>query len=415
MKLPALALTLVALVPAASAGTWHVATTPGPGVDFTTIQAAIDAASDGDLILIENGAYLEQLHIDGKGLTLQGLANAALFGTAATVNNDPTLHVENLAPGQEFHLRDLGVNRVTGVWGEAIRLEHNQGRVWIEQVFIDTYDGHAVHIIDCADVVLSEAFLQCNSGFQDRLGNNLPAHGLLVEDGSNVQAFQLDATGSHGPPIFVTLTTPIEGGDAVHLIDSTLRLIDAGLQGGGGGSIFKAGCSTGAIGGSAIEVHAQGGPAPSVELRGGNMQGGVSGIWTPGCAPDPGTSLMIDAPAGTVTTLTGKPRLLSMPTTPYPNGNFEFQVQGEGSDLFFLFASPLSGSPTPLAGIDGDAFLGLGSSILVTSGQLNAFGWGGDVMGLVNPGPPLTFRTQALFLDLSGGLWLSGPGTILFP
>ncbi|MDF1797827.1 MAG: hypothetical protein P1V81_01515 [Planctomycetota bacterium] len=414
MQLSTLALACLALCPVASAGTWQVATTAGPGVDFTSIQAAIDAAADGDLIFIASGSYLEQLHVDGKGLTLQGAGNSAVFGLATFLTGEPTVHVENLAVGQEFHLRDLSVNRITGVWGEALRLEHNLGRVWIEQVFVDTYDGHALHVIDSADVVLSEVFLQCNSAFQDALGNNLPAHGLVVESGSSVHAFQVDSTGSHGPPLFTTLTSPVPGGDGVHVVDSHVRLIAPGIQGGGGGSIFQAGCSTGAVGGSAIKVLAKGGPAPSVELRGGTLQAGVTGMFTPGCAPDPGSSLAIEAPAGTFTQLAGKPRLLSMPSTPYPNGNFEFQVQGDDRDLFFLFASQATASPTPITAIDGDVFLGLGASFLVTSGQLNPFGWGGQTLGLVHLGPPLTFRTQALFVDLSGGLWLSGPGTIHF-
>jgi hypothetical protein len=402
------------LTPAALAGTWTVGL-PATGADFVSIQAAIDAAAEGDLILVEQGSYQEQLRIDAKGLTIQGLGNVNLVGPAATLTSQPLLHVENLTPGQEVHLRDLSILRITGVWGDAIRLERNRGSVWIEQAFVDTYDGHALRVVDCDDVLLSEVTLQANSAFQDPLGSNQPSHGLLLEDGSSVQAFQLDAIGSHAPPLFVTLTAPVEGGDAAHVIDSRLCLVAPQLQGGTGGSIFQAGCATGSRGGSALEVVARSGATPEVELLGGKLLPGQAGSFTPGCASDPGSSATIQAPAGTVIQLSGQPRLLSMPTTPYPNGSFEFQLQGAPGDLFFLFASPTTTPALPLAGIEGDLFLSPLGSFVAATGQIGPSGFAVQGAGFSNPGPPLTVRTQAVLADTAGALWLSGPGTILFP
>jgi hypothetical protein len=59
--------------------TWTVGT--GGSFNFSTIQAAINAAGSGDTIVVAAGAYNEALSID-KALTIQG-ANAGIAGTGA--------------------------------------------------------------------------------------------------------------------------------------------------------------------------------------------------------------------------------------------------------------------------------------------------------------------------------------------
>ena len=59
------------LVAAAFGRDINVAPAAGDGVDYTTIQAAINAADEGDVIIVSPGRYVENINLLGKAITLQ--------------------------------------------------------------------------------------------------------------------------------------------------------------------------------------------------------------------------------------------------------------------------------------------------------------------------------------------------------
>jgi serine protease len=78
VKLPLFALVLVLALPY----TTNAATIRVPA-DQPTIQAAIDAATSGDIVLVAPGAYYEAINFNGKNITVTSELGAAATTTRA--------------------------------------------------------------------------------------------------------------------------------------------------------------------------------------------------------------------------------------------------------------------------------------------------------------------------------------------
>ena len=66
----------------------------GAGSQYATIQAAVNAASDGDTFLIAPGSYTENVAIAGKAISLEGFGGATLHGSiteSGTLNGALTI------------------------------------------------------------------------------------------------------------------------------------------------------------------------------------------------------------------------------------------------------------------------------------------------------------------------------------
>lgn len=380
---------------AASQATLRVATYPGPEVDFTSIQAAVDAATDGDLILVDSGSYQETVHIVGKGLTVQGSGNVALFLPPAGPTGVALLDIRDLTTSQEVHFRAISLIRVTGLAGHAAHIVDCAGPVWLEEIFLDTYDGHGVVVEHSGNVVLSDLFIQSNAASKDELGEALPSHGLVVSGGSLVHAFQIFASGSHTPPLFTVNPLPATGGS--------------------GGSFLIDGCLTAAPGGPALETVIDLGPFTEISLKSTQLVAGISGTADAGCAVQPPPTPAVVDPADGVKTVPGSARLLSVPSVPTPLGAFELQIQGQPDEAFAVFASGGVTSGTDLPNVIGLSFLDASSLFLVSVGGLDGLGFGGLVDTFANPGPAVQVHVQAVLIDGNGQLHLTDPGSILFP
>lgn len=152
----------------------------GGGLDFPGIQAAVDAAVDGEVVLVAAGNYAP-FTIDGKGVSVIGVPGAL-------PQVDGTIEVRNLPSGSTVVLADL---RCVGpqaypLSGPALRLVSNAGDVRAQDclfqgglgVFED-YDqcfepGHGGHGVELT-ASMRTAFVGCElrggkGGFSNNLG-----------------------------------------------------------------------------------------------------------------------------------------------------------------------------------------------------------------------------------------------------
>lgn len=247
------ALLACAASPALAAVPGEVWTVGPAGADFTQIQPAVDAAADGDLILVKPGNYTQFAIVD-RGLTI-------VAETPGSVHIGGTLRVTALAADKRVNLIHL-----SGTANEerALRFSGNQGAIrvrggtWIGKTHASpTLALDAAYVDDCDDVSLRECTLQGGSG----LYLNTPVWGGagLRQRQSNVALHDCALLGGKG----ATGKSDVNGGDG-------------GSGGAGalveGGFLFASGCTlTGGQGGN-------GGDASSLFQDGGNAGSGGDGV-----------------------------------------------------------------------------------------------------------------------------------------
>jgi hypothetical protein len=248
---------------------WVVSPVPAAG-DFTTISAALTAASAGDLLLVKGGTYGEALTIDHP-ISIQ-----AEVGQSVTIVN--RLVVSNLIGGT-VHLRGL---ELTG----ALWLQDNTGLVWIEGSRIT--DGpladNPVLVQNCNDVVLVGTEVVAEETYDFGYVPPFAASALSAGIGSAIQAYDCSFKGADGIAYDCgEMDDCVQVGGPGISLGSTDFLFLSGCTVVGGNGVydnggFRADCSPGGVGlcgnGSSVVLDSV--------LRGGS--GGASTGGTP-CAP----------------------------------------------------------------------------------------------------------------------------------
>ncbi|HED64470.1 MAG TPA: hypothetical protein ENJ09_02835, partial [Planctomycetes bacterium] len=192
----------------------------GPGSTHTTISAAIAAAQDGDMVLIRDGVYPEDLVVDGKGLRIEGDA-----GAHVRVDN---IRIENLGPNQVASVGGLSSNGLDSKSGPNILLSNNQGAVWL-QVSSEADRGIIATIQDCDDVVLHGMSLVPTFPINSRCVGGVCYDAVLTIERSTVSIFDSVVIGLMGDDIFMP-----NGTIGALTIDSAVWILGTTIQGGNG-------------------------------------------------------------------------------------------------------------------------------------------------------------------------------------
>src|SRR5690606_35628687 len=134
----------VALAPGAvlAANQVHVVDAAGGSGGHTTIQAAVDAASDGDVVLVRPGTY-GALDIQAKGIAV--LADPGPSGARPRVER---VAVWSIAAAQRVTLRGLEIRQTPGFFAppEALSVAGCSGELVVEDCEVFGGKDHAASV-----------------------------------------------------------------------------------------------------------------------------------------------------------------------------------------------------------------------------------------------------------------------------
>ncbi len=228
--------------------TWVVDDGGGAGVDFTTLTAAVAAASDGDRIQLHSGIYSGDVLIT-KGLTI----------THVGAGSDPrilgSVSVHGLPPAQEVRLSGL---RVRG-----LELTSCRGAVILSEVEVEEHslNSPGATIRRCSKV----RFVRCI------------VHGYVPHPGMEVLASRVELTSTSvvgGDGYWSSPAPHGVGGTGMVVGDRSIVSVNCSFIGGGKGADSNSTNGPfGADGGTGLHVEAGG----SLHVRGGGTQGVFGG------------------------------------------------------------------------------------------------------------------------------------------
>jgi len=198
-----------ALVSAAHATDWIVDDNGGPGVHFTTIQAAIDASQPGDHVRVRSGVYAGFI-VDGKWLVVAEEPGAETLITGRVI-------VRNVPVAGGVQCIGLRLEPTTNPGGSSLHIGPSIGPVTISRCTIrgwsSTVPSTAVSVTSAERVLLHE----CSSiagNASAVLSNSAGAPGIEVA-ASYVEIHGGSATGGRGGSTW-------SGSDNDDLFDGTI-------------------------------------------------------------------------------------------------------------------------------------------------------------------------------------------------
>ncbi len=297
---------LILLSPAAALqSVWVVDQALGAGTDFSNLQAAVDAAAPGDVLLVRSGIY-PPFFLDGKGLTIAADTGAGVWVSPAWTGYSAGARITDVPAGQTAILRGLhfdGSLAPATFTTVALRIEGCVGTVWVEDCVLAS-GSPSLRITDCAAVVLERSSFSGAWGYYDGIFMTGPQPGIevfrsaVVMNGCEVSGGQGNsALALAYPGVFPAQA----GAPALRLIDGALVAAGGLVSGGQGGSgISVPFCVDPAQGGAGLVLAGEGGTPPFARLSAVVLVGGAPGGPDPFCGAGASTGVPVQVDAGSL-------------------------------------------------------------------------------------------------------------------
>ncbi len=366
---------LVTLVGAASeaAAALRIVDGFGVGGTYATIQQAVDASADGDVVLVKGGVY-DAFVVDGKGITVTiepGLPNLARVRVHPQI---PMLTIRNLSPSQSVTVRGIEFGHYATVPGQpppfqgadGVVLRQNLGPIVLEAVRVSHAGTFDPLVVDrCASVTLARCESHASTG----------RHALVLEQST---AFVHDSFLFGGGGTTTDLSIPpSDGGDGVRVVGGEL-LLSGGITRGGDGvnntfDFQTLGCTPASDGGHGVHLFAG---SPVVRTLGGQLVGGVGGVDASHtiCTLPPGADgLPVRVASGQHVVLPETPRAFSLGSAEREGLPLPLALGGAAHDLVVLFVGADHAVGPYLPSVHGP-LLPAAPSVAFTVGTLPANG-----------------------------------------
>ena len=370
--------------------------------DYLTVQAAIDAALDGNVILVRSGSY--------PGFTVDQLRLLILEDAGATAKVTGTVTIRDTNSNGLVLLAGLEISAVAGAVpsATAVSITNCAGNVRLQDCVLRGGDGApgfptpppggaACKVLDSARVTLASVEMRGGDGYGFPVfGPNGGEGGEALEtSGSALALYDCKLTGGTGGDAdYAVPKVAGRGGDAARVLDHGVLASGCSFQGGKGGGTSN----TPGAGGDGLHV-AAGAQAQLLDNTyvGGQGGWGYSGAFGPMGLPQSG--------GGVFHALGGVRRKFHLPVLAPENSVATLDVDGVAGDQVWLLSSGKPGFVymPALAGISLVAFPVAMS--LVPLGVLPASG--SASFALRTPGIGGALDAQRTFLQ---GLVLSASG-----
>lgn len=341
-----------------------VAGAPGPGVDFTDLQSAVDAAENADVLLIKSGVYPAPVIVT-KSLTLIADQNASVlvlshgFDSASIFPPIPAPDPPH-PPSDPFVISDLPSNGLVLLYGLEIivgaplSLTNNSGSIWLERCTIRpgisffpctefSRNSHGIEALNCDSVTLLSSSIKATTSDRYELPALQPRHGISAEN-SNLHIYDSlvaggDGLGEEGD--FPNILYPSSAsGSGVSITGGSLYAAGTEFRGGDG---CKGGNEEGGFGGYPCGDGGDGGIG--LELNGAGLTYArfLDSLFTAGAG----------GAAGVHNPQLSSPCLEGSSGTPIvTNGNATEMLAGNTGQI--IFDSPLRGGQSVMVSIEGD-------------------------------------------------------------